>query len=102
MKMTCSMEAETNELNRSINRNTLSVFLSQFVEDIGGIEACVIAELPGDDFQGSGNSTDQHLLLTSDGARHIAEVFRQFHFNGTSTCTIRNHQSLNKKVQQQL
>jgi hypothetical protein len=66
--------------------NTLRVLLPEFVENIGGIESSVIAQLPGDDFQRTSEGTDQELLLASNAAGYITQVFGQLHFNSTSTC----------------
>lgn len=45
----------------------LCVLGSQFVEDVGGVKAGVVAQLPGDDFQGLGVRSDEQLLFSRDG-----------------------------------
>lgn len=48
------------------------MFCSQLVEDVGGIKAGVVTQLPGNDFQGLGIRSDQQLLLSRDGPGVIA------------------------------
>ena len=64
---------------------TLSVFLTQFVEDVGGVKAGVVAQLAGDDLQGLGEGGDQQLLLACDGVGVLAQVAAHLHLNGSST-----------------
>lgn len=54
---------------------TLGMLLSQFVQNIGGIETGIVAQLPWDDFERFGNGTDQQLLLASNGARVVTQHF---------------------------
>lgn len=63
----------------------LCVLGSQLVEDVGGVEACVVAQLPGDDFQGLGVRSDEQLLLSRDGPGIVAQVLGQLHLDGSST-----------------
>ena len=44
--------------------HTFGVFLSEFVEYIGGVETCVLTQLSRDDLQGLGHRADEQLLLT--------------------------------------
>lgn len=52
----------------------LGVFRTQLVEDVGGVEAGVVAQLAGDDLQGLGVRSDQQLLLPRDGPGVIPQV----------------------------
>jgi len=52
---------------------------AQFVEDVGAVEASVIAELTGDDFEGAGVSINDELLFSLDCSCVFTEVFRDFH-----------------------
>lgn len=61
------------------------MLLSQLVKNVGGIETGVVAELAWDNLESAGDSADQHLLLTGDAARHVAEVLRQLHLDSTAT-----------------
>lgn len=63
----------------------LCVFGSQFVEDVGGVEAGVVAQLPGDDFKGLGVRADEQLLLSRDGPGVVAQVLGQLHLDRSST-----------------
>lgn len=60
------------------------MFGAQFVQDVGGVEAGVVAQLSGDDLQGLGVCADQQLLFSGDGSGVIPQVLRQLHLNGTS------------------
>lgn len=64
----------------------LAVLHTQAVQNIGGIEAGVVAELAGDNLKSLGKGLDNGLLLV----RHVAvgeavQVAGQFHLSGTST-----------------
>ena len=50
------------------------MLLPQAVEDVGGIQTCIVAELPGDDLQSLGKGVDEQLRLASNGARMIPQV----------------------------
>jgi hypothetical protein len=45
----------------------LCVLLSQLVENVGGVESGVVAQLAGDDLQRLGHRSDDQLLLAGDG-----------------------------------
>ena len=57
---------------------------AQLVEDVGGVEAGVVAQLPGDDLQRLGVCTDQQLLLARDGAGVVPQVLGQLHLDGAT------------------
>lgn len=57
---------------------------AELVEDVGGVEAGVVAELAGDDLQGLGVGADQQLLLAGDGPRVVPQVLGQLHLDGTA------------------
>lgn len=63
----------------------LGVFGTQFVQNVGGVKAGVVAQLPGDDFQGLGVCSDQQLLFPRDGPGIIPQVLGQLHLYGSST-----------------
>lgn len=63
------------------------MFLSKFVEDVSGIEARIVSNLSGDDFQGLGKGVDDELLFSVDVSGVLSEVFADFHF---SSATSRN------------
>jgi len=63
----------------------LGVFSAQFVEDVRGVEAGVVTQLSGDDFQGLGVRADQQLLLSWNGPGVIPQVLGQLHLYGSST-----------------
>jgi len=65
---------------------TLRVSHAQLVEHIRSVETRVIAKLPGDDLKGLCERGDDKLLLTRNGARVLAEVFRNFHFKSATPC----------------
>lgn len=50
------------------------MLLPQAVEDVSGIQACIVAELPGDDLQGLGKGVDEQLRLASNSPRMISQV----------------------------
>lgn len=52
---------------------------AEFVEDVGAVEAGVVAELTGDDFESSGVGVDDELLFAFDCAGIFTEVFGDFH-----------------------
>ena len=62
----------------------LCVFGAQFVQDVGGVEAGVVAQLSGDDLQGLGVRSDQQLLFSRDGPGIIPQVLGQLHLYGSS------------------
>lgn len=58
----------------------LAVLDAQLGEDVGGVEAGVVAELAGDDFQGFGEGFDDGLLFSGDGeVGGTVEVGGYFH-----------------------
>ncbi len=58
----------------------LSMLDAQTVQDVGGVEAGVVAELAGDDFEGFGEGFDDGLLLVADAAVGlVVEVGGDFH-----------------------
>ena len=69
---------------RGIQARTLRVFLAQFVEDVGGVKAGVVAELARNDLEGLRHRADQQLLLARDGARVVAQELAQLHLNRTA------------------
>lgn len=73
------------ECPRACFQSYLCVFGSQFVEDVGGVEAGVVAQLPGDDFQGLGVGADEQLLFSWDGPGVVAQVLGQLHLYRAST-----------------
>lgn len=60
------------------------MFGAQLVQDVGGVEAGVVAQLPGDDLQGLGVRSDQQLLLARDGPGVVAQVLGQLHLDGSA------------------
>lgn len=52
---------------------------SQLVQDVGGIEAGVVTELPGNDLKGFSVSSYQQLLLARNGPGVVTEVFGELH-----------------------
>jgi len=63
---------------------TLGVLLAQLVENVGGIETGVVAQLARNDLQALGDGSNQQLLLTGNGARIVPQQLGQLHFNGTA------------------
>jgi hypothetical protein len=61
------------------------VFLPELVEDIGGVEASVVTELPGDDLESLGHGADEKLLLAGDATGVVAQVLAQLHLDRTAT-----------------
>ena len=60
------------------------MLLTQLVQDVGGVEAGIVAELAGNDLEGLGHGADDELLLAGDGAAVVAEVFGQLHVDGAA------------------
>ena len=60
------------------------MFGAQLVQDVGGVEAGVVAQLSGDDLQGLGVRSDQQLLLPGDGPGIVPQVLGQLHLDGSS------------------
>lgn len=58
---------------------------AQFVQDVSGVKAGVVAQLSGDDLQGFGVRSNQQLLFSRDGPGVIPQVLGQFHLYGSST-----------------
>lgn len=61
------------------------MFGAELVEDVGGVEAGVVAELAGNDLQGFGVSADQQLLFAWNGPGIVPQVFGKFHLDGAAT-----------------
>lgn len=57
-----------------VSASYLGVFRAQLVEDVGGVEAGVVAQLPGNDLQGFGVRSDEQLLLPGNGPGVIPQV----------------------------
>lgn len=53
----------------------LGVLHPELVEDVGRVEAGIVADLSGDDFERFGEGADDELLLAHDCARVLSEVF---------------------------
>lgn len=68
-----SVDIDAKVLTRPVRHGVL---LSQLVEDVGGIEPGIVAELAGDDLQGLGKSIDEELTLARDGAGMLAKEAR--------------------------
>lgn len=64
---------------------TLGMLLSQLVQDVGRIEAGIVAQLTRDDLEGLGDRSNQQLFLASNGPGVVAQHLGQFHLNGTTT-----------------
>jgi len=63
----------------------LAVFDAQAVEHVCGVQAGVVAELAGDDFEGFGEGFDDGLLFVGDVAvGELVEVGGHFHFAGAA------------------
>jgi len=62
------------------------MFLSEFVEYIGGIKAGIVTQLSRDDLKCLCHGTDQKLFLAGDGPRVVSQIFTQLHLNGSTTC----------------
>ena len=61
----------------------LAVLHSQMVQDVGGVEAGVVAQLAGDDLEGFGEGLDDRLLLVVDfRVGVVVEVAGDFHLSG--------------------
>lgn len=52
---------------------------SEFVEDVGGVKASVVTQLPRDDLQRFGVSPNQQLLLAWNGSGVVTEVLGDLH-----------------------
>jgi len=61
------------------------VLLAQLVENVGGIETGVVAQLAWNDLQTLGDGGDQKLLLAGNGARVVTQQLGQLHFDGTTS-----------------
>ena len=60
------------------------MLLPELVENVGGVEAGVVAQLPGDDLEGLGHGADDELLLAGDGAGVVAQVLAELHLDGAA------------------
>ena len=60
------------------------MLLPELVENVGGVEAGVVAKLPGDDLQGLGHGANDELLLAGDGAGVVAQILAQLHLDGAA------------------
>lgn len=75
----------------------LAVLHAQFVEDIGGVEAGIVAQLAGDDLQSLGKGLDDGLLLVLDVLVGVLmQVGRDLHLDGTATAN--HHAVLNSTL----
>ncbi len=64
---------------------TLAVLDAQLGQDVGGVEAGVVAELAGDDLEGFGERFDDGLLLAGHGEVGVlVEVGGYFHLRVSS------------------
>lgn len=64
----------------------LAVLNTQAVKDISGIETGIVAKLARNDLESLGKGLDDTLLLVWDvGVGVCVQVFRDFHFAGTTT-----------------
>lgn len=61
------------------------MLLAQLVEQISGIKTGVVGKLAGDDLKSLGKGADQKLLFSGNCASVIAQVFANFHLDGTTT-----------------
>lgn len=61
-------------INEACFLSYLCMFGTQFVQDVGGVEAGVVTQLPGDDLQGLGVCSNEQLLFSWDGSRIISQV----------------------------
>lgn len=52
---------------------------AQSVDDVEGVEAGVVGDDPGDDFQRLGEHVHHELLLALDGHRVVLQSLRQLH-----------------------
>lgn len=65
---------------------TLSVFNAESVQDIGSIEASIVAKLSGNDFECLGEGLDDALLLVGDLAVGVGvKVLADLHLASTTT-----------------
>ena len=65
--------------------SALSVFETEAGEDVGGVEAGVVAELAGDHFEGLGEGLDNGLLFAGNGeVGGAVEVGGNLHLCGVS------------------
>lgn len=62
--------------------HTLGVLLPQLVENVGGIETGVLAELTRNYLHRLRERCDDQLLLAMDTARVLAQVLGQLHLEG--------------------
>lgn len=62
-------------VHRAVYKLTLGMFLSQFIEDIGGVKAGVVTKLAWDDLQGLGHGSNQQLFLTRYCTGIVPQVF---------------------------
>lgn len=53
---------------------SLSVLLTELVEDIGGVKTGVVTELAGNDLKGLGKGGDEELLLSGNGPGVLTKV----------------------------
>merc|ERR1719273_2434841 len=62
-----------------------AIVLPQLVQDVGRVEAGVVAQLPCDHLECLGHGSDDKLLLASDGSAVVAQVLGKFHVNGSTS-----------------
>merc|ERR1719400_2902487 len=62
----------------------LSMLLSKFIQNVGGIKSSVITQLTGNNLKSLGHSANDKLLLASDCSTIIAKILGEFHINDTT------------------
>lgn len=64
---------------------TFAMLDAEAVEDVGCVEACIVAELAGDDFERFGEGFDDGLLFVGHvSIGELVEVGGDFHLGGTA------------------
>ncbi len=58
---------------------TVSMTLSEFIQQICGVHSSVVTELLGDDLECSGEGGQEQLLLPSNAPRNFSQVSAQLH-----------------------
>ena len=71
------------------------MFLSQFVKDVGGVEAGVVAQLSRNDLESASHRSDQQLLLARNRSRVVAQVLAYLHLNRAATWRAKTKSSFN-------
>lgn len=83
--LSCKDSCQCNGVGNMIEDDTLGVLLPQFVQDVRGVEAGVVAQLTRYDFKSAGDGADQHLFFAGNGTRDFPQVFGELHLNSTAT-----------------